>query len=322
MTLAFRPAHFAARLLRRARIVSPVTAGLLMSIIAFLMLPVMDAIAKGLAGQVPPAQVTALRFLAQGLIMLPLALRQGGLAGLVPRRIGAHVLRLFFIATASVSFVSAVMLMPLAEATAISFLSPMLVAVLAPLVLPETVRWQHWAATLLGFAGVLVIVRPSAAAGLGELGWASLLPVLTALAFSLYLVSNRALAFTASATAMQVYAGLGVPLLLAPLLLAGGLLDLPGFGLVMPSLTQLALLIAMGAIGSLGHFLMIRSAQLASATALAPFVYLEIISATLLGYLFFADLPDLLSWVGMAIIIASGLWVIHQQRRPGLRPAP
>lgn len=286
--------------------------GMLAMIFGIVLLPCMDGMAKAFHGQLPATQVTFARFAFQGLIILPFLLRQQGVAALIPRPLGPQLLRSLFMVMASVSFFAAVMLMPQADATALSFFAPLMVTLLAPALLGETLNWRQVAATLVGLVGVLIIVRP----GSGVFGPVAILPLVCALFFALFVLWTRRLSAVATATSLQFAAGLLVPILILPLFGIGALLRLDWATPVALTGAQLSKLFIMGAIGCVSHYLMAQASRMAPASRLAPFMYAELLSATLIGYVAFGDFPTIWTWLGSAILVGCGLWLYRLQRAP------
>lgn len=278
-----------------------------------LLLPGMDAIAKVLAiqGGMAPAQVTFYRFLFQFLCCLPLLLVIAGSSAFRPKRPGMNLLRGALHAAASLMFFTAVKYMPLADVFAIYFVEPFMLTAMSAFFLGEKVGWRRWAAIVIGFGGALVVIQPS-----WEIfGWTALLPVACAFLFSLYLFMNRAIGQSDSPLVMQTWAGAGGTLFMGATLLVGNAIGHIDFS---PSLPQgeieLGLLVLLGSMSGFLHLFVVRAFRMASLSLLAPFQYFEIISATVLGYVLFGDFPNPGKWVGIAIIVASGLFIIWREQ--------
>ncbi len=283
--------------------------GLAMMVAAMLLIPGIDAIAKWLAGSVSPGQVAWSRFAFQSLLLLPFVLRGGGLRP--GAHLWAHVARGALIALATLLFFTSLADLPLADAIAIFFVSPFILTLLSAVLLGERVGWRRVLAVLAGFGGSLIIIRPS----YQVFGTAALLPVGAAFSFALYMVLTRYLVRTASAITMQFYAGVFGGLAMSAALAlgaAGG----PAFLVpVWPTPGHWALLALLGVIGTGAHMLIVHAVRRVGASLVAPFQYLEIISATLLGVLLFDEFPAPTTWLGVAVIVASGLFVYLRERR-------
>jgi drug/metabolite transporter (DMT)-like permease len=286
--------------------------GLLYALLGFVCLAFGDAVVKTMAGMWPPTAIAATRY-GLGLIGLgALLLWHQGRTGLVIPHPKVQILRGAGVAMATVGFFSAVFVMPLAAATAILFVSPMLTALLAALVLGEPARRETWIASLVAFAGVLIVLRPNLAA----VGWAALLPLLSALGMSILMICNRFVAGTASALAMQVFvAACATPILIAAML-GLHLSGVEGFTLTWPHWSVLARCALIACTASLAHWLIYLGTTRAGAATVAPMSYIQLLIASLLGWLWFDDHPDTLTLLGAAVIIAAGLYLWRAGRVP------
>ena len=189
------------------------------------------------------------------------------------------------------------------EAIALIFSTPFFVAALSGPILGEWVHWRRWTAIAVGFVGVLVVTRP----GAGSFHPAALLSLSAALCYALYSISTRILARTDSNETTLFYSNLVGFLALMPVVPFAW--TTPGDPLV------IALMVATGAIGSFGHYLLIAAHRLAPAAVLSPFIYIEIVLVTALGFLVFGDVPSRFTLTGAAIVVASGLYLIHRERK-------
>ncbi|MCP5150601.1 MAG: DMT family transporter [Ectothiorhodospiraceae bacterium] len=280
-------------------------------VVAMLTLPGIDAIAKWLGGSVSPGLIAWCRFFFQTLFMLPLVLRvrvRRPRAGM-----GVHALRGVLMAAATLLFFTAVQHMPLANAIAIFFVEPLLVTMLAAVFLGEPVGWRRISAVVVGLVGAVVVIRP----GFGGFGLVSLLPLAAAVSFAVYLLLTRRTAPHEDPAWMQLLVGVFGGLVMTVALGVGAVLDVELLRPRLPTATQWALLAGLGVIATAGHLLVVHAFRRAPATLLAPFQYLEIVSATLLGWVLFDDFPDAVTWVGVAIIVGSGLYVFHRERVRG-----
>lgn len=285
------------------------TALLLMSS-AMLVVPVMDIIAKYLSAELHPLQITFGRFVFQFLFCLLFAAvlwrmpRPGGTQPVI------NYLRGVLLAAASLCFFIAVKYMSVATAISIFFVEPMVLTVLAALLLKEKVGPRRIAAIVVGLVGALVILRPNVT----EIGLVSLLPLATAVLFSFYLLLNRLYPVKDDLLTIQLSAGISGTLFLGFALVAGSSLDLVVVDHAWPELWQIGLLALIGLISFSAHGLVVAAFQRASASLLAPLQYLEIVSATLFGWLVFSDFPDGPTWIGIALIVGSGLYITHRER--------
>ena len=194
--------------------------------------------------------------------------------------------------------------LPLAETTALVFITPLLVALLAGPMLGEQVRRRTWLATLAGFAGVLLIARPGGALVGPGVAYA----LGAALCYAVYQILTRKLAATEHPTRLLFYTALVGTLSMS--------LVLPAYwDGQLPTPTQSLLIVSLGLYGGIGHFLLIRAFRSTPASTLSPLLYIQLIWATLLGWLVFGQLPDLLAITGMLIIGGSGLSLAIRARR-------
>lgn len=296
----------------KAREENPVK-GMAIMAACMLLLPGMDAIAKVMAvhGGMAPAQVTFYRFLFQFVCCAPLLIHVAGRNAFAAKRPGLNLLRGALHGAASLMFFTAVKYMPLADVFAIYFVEPFMLTAMSAAFLREKVGWRRWTAIVVGFGGALIVIQPSWAV----FGWTALLPVACAFLFSLYLFMNRALGEQDSPLLMQTWAGAGGTLFMGAVLLAGHAIGHEDFVPSLPATTTEWLLLALlGSMSGFLHLFVVRAFRLASLSLLAPFQYFEIISATVLGYVLFSDFPNLGKWIGILIIVSSGLFIIWRER--------
>lgn len=294
------------------------SAGLLMAIGGFALLSLGDAVIKTMAGMWPATALATLRYAFGAVGLSAILLARQGPRAFVPPRPAIQMLRGFAVATATVGFFSAVFVMPLADATAITFTSPMLTSILAAALLGEPARRETWFATIFAFAGVLVVLRPNIAA----LGWTALLPLLSAFGMSLLVICNRAVAGAASPLAMQAYvAGAATPLLLAAAL-AGHFSGFPPLHVGVPDWSVGARCAVVAVTATSAHWLIFLGTTRAGAATIAPATYVQLLVATTLGWAVFGDAPDAIAMIGAAMIVGAGLymWVVSR-RRPAAAPA-
>ena len=283
--------------------------GMTLMVAAMLFIPGMDAIAKYLSAWIPPAQIAWSRFFFQSIFLIPIVLYIGSWRG--PRRIGLQAARGILIALATFMFFTSLRVLRLPDAIAIFFVAPLFLTLWASIFLKEPIGWRRIASVIAGFIGALIIIRPTFAV----FGWVALLPVGTAIAFSFYLLLTRMLATTGSALTTQMYAGIFGGLTMTAFIAAASTAGWKEFVPVWPETWQWAYLAGLGVIATGAHLLVVLAFKLASASTLAPFQYLEIVAATALGYVVFGNFPDAQTWLGIAIIVAAGLYVFHREQR-------
>ena len=277
-----------------------VKAGIAWMLLTTLFFLSLDAVAKHLVSSYPVIQVVWGRFLFH-LILAAMIL--GPRFGFFVRsaNLPLQIVRSILLLATTVLFFFGVRLLPLAEASAIMFTSPILLSILAIPFLGETVGPYRWAAIFVAFLGALVVVRP----GTGVMGVGALFLLGCSFCNAFYQLITRKLRGTDEARTTLLYtalagtvgASLAVPLVWTPI--ASG--DWPLFA-------------ALGVFGCLGHFTLIKAFQSAPATVVAPFSYASIIWAILYGFLFFGDLPDLWTLAGASIIAAGGLYILHREQ--------
>ena len=279
--------------------------GLGLALAGFACLSVGDAVVKSMAGAWPAIAVAALRFSIGAAALSLLLLRSEGPRAFVPSHPWLQLARGICLAVASVSFFSAIYLMPLAEAMAIGFLSPVLTQLLAGPLLGETVHRRVWLASLAAFAGVLIVLRPN----LAELGLAALLPLNSALFMALLMITNRASAGQGSALSMQVF----VAVVCAPVLIAGAvaakLSGVAALDFGWPEWHVAARCAIVAVTASTAHWLVYVGAARAGAAAVAPASYVQMLTAIALGWWWFGDRPDAMTLTGAALIVGAGLYL-------------
>jgi len=297
--------------------VKPVRArvALLIALAGFCSLSVGDAVVKTMAGEWPAPAVSALRYSFGLLALTAIVAARQGRSGFAMPRPALHLGRGAAVALATICFFAGVFAMPLADATAIQFTSPVLTALLAPWVLGERTGKATWAATLLAFAGVLVVLRPN----LAELGAAAFFPVGAAFGMSWLMMLNRKVAGGASVLVMQWLVALFAAPLLVLAAFAYALLVEP---LSWPSPEVALKCLAVAGFATLGHALIFAAVERADASVVAPMTYVQLLVAAGLGWLWFGDSVDAATFAGAALIIGGGLLLWRAQRVRDLGEAP
>ncbi|MFA9199920.1 MAG: DMT family transporter [Cypionkella sp.] len=287
--------------------------GLLFALAGFALLSLGDAVVKTMVDDWPPTAIAALRYALGAAGLSGLLLASEGRPGFAFGRLRLQLLRGASVAAATLAFFSSLFFMPLAEATTIIFVAPMITALLAPLFLCEPLRRATWVASIAAFAGVLVILRPN----LAELGIAALLPLVSACGMSALFIANRAGAGHASPLAMQA----SLAIVAAPILLlaagAGHLTGGPGLAIGWPPLAVAAKCALVAVTASSGHLLIYLGTTRTGAASIAPMTYVQLLVATTLGWLWFGDRPDGVALAGAVVIVAAGLYLWRVQRNPG-----
>ena len=219
------------------------------------------------------------------------------------RQPGLQVLRGMLAVFSATAFIFALRYVPLADAVAVTFVAPFLVTIMGALLLGEKVGIHRWSAVTIGFIGTLIVIRP----GLGVLHPAVFLVLAAAMAFALRQVISRALSASDRTATTVTYTAIASVLLLS--------VPLPFYWKSPETGGELALLFGMAACAALGEFLVIRALEIAQAIVLAPVHYTLIVWATFYGWLVFDQLPDRWTWLGVTIIVATGLYLMDRERK-------
>ncbi|MFN7011625.1 MAG: DMT family transporter [Allorhizobium sp.] len=290
--------------------------GLGLMVVAMLIAPCIDLFSKLATTHASPTAITAARFLFQAIFMLPFVVMNGTWRQLSLRNSGYHAIRAGIITLSMICFVATLAVMQIADAVAIFFVEPIILTVLASIFLKEMIGWRRYTACAIGFLGAMIVIRPS----FEEVGLVAILPVVTAFCVAVFALMTRALSQREDPWAMQFQMSLwGLPI--CGLLLAFG--HSTDIAFLQPALPDAMTLIWMAGVGlaaALSGILAVYAYRVAPASVLAPLQYLEIVSATLLGWLVFGDLPDAVKWLGISIIIGSGLYIVWRERRFSSKP--
>jgi len=262
-----------------------------------------DTISKYLSGGLPIVEFMWIRYVLF-LVMALILVGRGPRRSIRPRNPRLQVTRGLCVVASSILFVHGVRQMTMAQATTISFLSPLLITILSIPLLGEIVGTRRWAAVAAGMVGMLVVVRP----GMGGFQPAALFGVASAFCWALALIITRKISNTdAPQTTVLWSAAIGTAILT---------LMLP-FEAVWPTPKQLGLSLVLGVLASGGQWMVILAHRIAPASLLAPFFYGQLLWVTVLGFLVFGSLPDQWTLTGAGIIIASGLYTAHRERVRG-----
>lgn len=301
-------------------------AGVGLMALGMAIIPMIDAAGKLLAlGVAPfgppisPLQIAFVRMALQTLFMAPFAIAVAGLwRTLAPPALLLLALRGVCLAITTTLFFAALMFMGLAESISIFFVEPLILTVMSALVLGERIGWRRLTAVALGLVGAMIVIRPNFL----EVGPAALLPLGAAVSFATYLLLTKMMDARAPAAVAHLWAGLAGAACVGPLLIAAALFA-PELAVgpsaapvapIWPTAEQAALLLGLGVAATVGHYLIVMAFARAPASQLAPLQYLEIVSATAFGWWIFGAFPDSATWLGVAIIVASGLFVLHRER--------
>lgn len=275
--------------------------GLVYMAVAFFLFAASDAQVKVLTASFHPIQIVWTRQLGLLVGVIVLLVMKG------PSILRTHhpvlqVLRGALAVLSATLFVFAISYVPLADAVAVSFVAPFMVTVLGALFLREPVGIRRWSAILVGFMGTLIIIRP----GLGVVHPAMALVVLAATCFAARQVLSRSLAASDQTSTTIAYTSIASVALLS--------LPLPYVWITPDTMQQVLLLVGVAAFAAIGELLVIKALEIALAVVVAPVHYSLIIWGTLYGWLIFGQLPDMWTWVGALIILATGLYVLNRER--------
>ncbi|HZX79529.1 MAG TPA: DMT family transporter [Lysobacter sp.] len=273
-----------------------------MMLLAVATFSLMDAGLKQLSTHYPAFQVAALRGAASLPFVLAWALATGGVAPLLRVRWPLHLLRGVMGVAMMASFVYALRTLPLSTAYSIFFVAPLLVTALSVPILGEHVGPRRWTAIAIGLVGTLVLLRPT---GEGLVSIASLAVLLAAAMYAVSAISVRVLARTDSTQSMMVW-------LMTLMALGAGLLAWPGWQPV--SGADLWLILGIGVAGSVGQYAVTEAFRVGEASLIAPLEYTALIWGVLLDLTLWGVLPDSVTWIGAAIIVASGLYLLRRER--------
>lgn len=282
--------------------------GILAMLAAMILLPVVDALSKSLATTYPAEQITWVRNVCHALLILPLAIYWHGPRRLRPARPLWQLARGLAFVLMTTCYIAALRFMPLAEALAIIFLYPLLLTLFSALFLGEHVGIYRWSAIVIGFIGVCLIIRP----GFAVLNPGAPLAVAATLCTTTYILLTRKLAHSVPNLIMLFWPAFLGALMLAPFVPANW---------VPPDTGAATLMVVIGALAALVHLLMIVAYTYGETSAVAPLTYLQIVIAIALGYVMFGDFPDLLSWTGIALVVAAGaVTTVRERTRHSLDP--
>jgi drug/metabolite transporter (DMT)-like permease len=289
---------------------TPRITGILLMMASMVAFTSLDTAAKHLTRDLSPAVAVFGRYAVALVISLAVLLRAGGPELLVTRHPALQALRGVLLMVSTILNFTAMMYLQLAQTAAIFFTIPLWVCALSVPILGEHVGWRRWLAVFVGLFGVLVIMRP----GTESFHWAMLLSIASSFCGAVYNIVTRKVGASDRAETSLFYVGFVGALAAAT--------PLP-FVWQTPHGLQWLLIVFMGLSGAVGHLMLIQAHRLAPASALAPFLYTQIVWMIIAGYVFFGDVPDLWTLVGAAIVVASGLAVFAREAQLGkMRDVP
>jgi drug/metabolite transporter (DMT)-like permease len=273
-------------------------------LLAAMLFPLLNASVKYLGQRYPMPEVFWARYAGHVGYCLIAFLPRHGLTLFATRRPGVHAMRSLLLFSASACYFVGLRTVDLSTASAIGFVGPIFVTALSVPMLSERVGPRRWTAVMLGFTGALIIIRP----GFQVVQWGAILVLMDALFFAIYQILSRKVGSVDSAPVSITLAGIG-GMLCSSALLPFSTIRLP------QSPLDLALFLGLGLWGLLGHFFVIKAVQWSNASIVAPVGYFQLLGAAIIGWVLFHEFPDAWTWIGAAVIVASGLYITHREHR-------
>jgi len=273
---------------------------IIFSLLGWMFLPVMDGFAKFLSDDLPILQITWARYFFTVVFTLPIMMFFFKKQLVWSDKPKLQILRGLILLSANICFFYAISIISLAKALTLAFVAPLIVTAFSPVMLGEKVGFRRWTAVVVGFIGSLVVIRP----GFVELNFASFAALGTGILYGFYLIITRKLSTSDNPLLTLLMTGMVGAVLVSVII---------PFYWVKPSLNQWSLMAGIGVFACIGHLFLILSLKYADASKLAPLGYTEIIPNVLIGYYFFNELPDNWTYVGLLIIILSGLYISRRE---------
>ncbi len=273
---------------------------IVLNLLAWPMLAIMDGFAKYLSYSLPILQITWSRYFFTVLIALPIMIFFFKKNFKWPKDPKLQLIRGLLLFFANILFFYSISIIPLAKSLTLAFIAPLIVTSLSPILLKEKVGIRRWAAVIVGFIGSLVVLRP----GFMEINLASLAALGTGILYGLYLIATRKLNKSEHPLLTLLFTGI-----------VGGIIGsilIPSYW-VQPTISEWYMMFAIGLFATIGHLLLILSLVYADASKLAPFGYFEIIPNMIIGYIFFNNFPDHFHFLGLLIIISSGIYIFRRE---------
>ena len=267
---------------------------------AWAVLPVMDGMAKHLSTEIHFLEVVWGRYFFMVVISVPFTFVFFKKHLSWPKNINIQLARSIFLFLSTILFFYAISVISLAESLTLAFVSPLIVTLLSAILLKEQVGYRRWTAVIIGFIGAIIVIRP----GFNEISLATFAGLGTGIAYAFYVITTRKLSSIDSPLLTLIFTGLSGAIIISIIV---------PFVWITPNYTQWLFLIGLAAVGTLGHFFLILSLNFAEASKLAPFAYFEIVTNIIIGYYFFGDLPDRWIWIGLIIIVSSGVYITTRE---------
>ena len=267
---------------------------------AWAVLPVMDGMAKHLSTEIHFLEVVWGRYFFMVVISVPITFVFFKQHLSWPKNINIQLARSIFLFLSTILFFYAISVISLAESLTLAFVSPLIVTLLSAILLKEQVGYRRWIAVIIGFIGAIIVIRP----GFNEISLATFAGLGTGISYAFYVITTRKLSSIDSPLLTLIFTGLSGAIIISIIV---------PFVWITPNYTQWLFLIGLAAVGTLGHFFLILSLNFAEASKLAPFAYFEIVTNIIIGYYFFGDLPDRWIWIGLIIIVSSGVYITTRE---------
>ena len=270
------------------------------NLLAWIMLPIMDGFAKYLSSDLPVLQITWARYFFTVAFTLPIMFfffRKNLVWTDKPK---LQLIRGLILLTANVCFFYSISIISLAKALTLAFIAPLIVTAFSPIFLGEKVGFRRWSAVITGFIGSMVVIRP----GFVEINLASLAALGTGVMYGFYLIITRKLSSSDNPLLTLLLTGVVGAIIISFVM---------PFVWIKPTLNQWSMMAAIGIFACVGHLFIILSLKYADASKLAPFSYFEIVTNIIIGYYFFSDFPDKWTFLGLFIIILSGIYISRRE---------
>jgi drug/metabolite transporter (DMT)-like permease len=273
---------------------------IIFSLLGWMFLPVMDGFAKYLSDDLPILQITWARYFFTVAFVFPIMLFFYKKQLVWSDKPKLQIFRGLILLSANICFFYAISVISLAKALTLAFIAPLIVTAFSPILLGEKVGFRRWTAVAVGFIGSLIVIRP----GFLEFNLASMAALATGFFYGFYLIITRKLSTSDNPLLTLLITGMVGALLVS--------LIIP-FYWVKPTLNQWSLMAGIGVFACIGHLFLILSLKYADASKLAPLGYTEIIPNVIIGYYFFSELPDNWTYLGLFIIVLSGLYISRRE---------
>ena len=270
------------------------------SLLGWMILPVMDGFAKYLSSDLPVLQITWARYFFTVAFILPIMFFFYNKQLTWSDKPKLQILRGLILLCANICFFYAISIISLAKALTLAFVAPLIVTAFSPMFLGEKVGVRRWTAVIIGFIGSLVVIRP----GFLEINLASLAALGTGIMYGFYLIITRKLSTSDNPLLTLLLTGL-----------VGGVIVsfIVPFIWIKPTLNQWSMMAGIGVFACIGHLFLILSLKYADASKLAPLGYTEIIPNVIIGYYFFGNFPDNWTFLGLFIIVISGIYISRRE---------